>query len=201
MLQDKFLKRKQDILSKIDKSFKNKWDKRIFKLCQKINFLENYYTTSSCSGRIVLMIDQDKKKKGLFIKIYHDLISFNQLKKDLNKIIKKSKKSIKFKMESCILHVACKTLEDAQVLHDKAKLAGWKRSGIIASGKRFIIELNSTEKLEFPIIKNSKILVNDEFLKIIIRESNRKLNKSWGKIEGLRKLLEDNSYSKSPKYI
>ena len=167
MLKDKFLKRKQDVLSKIDKSFKNKWDKKIVKLCGKINCSGRYYTTSSCSGRVVLMVDDDKKKGNLFLKIYHDLISFNQLKKDLDEAIKKNKK-IKFKMEACILHVACKSLKDSQVLHDKAKLAGWKKSGIIALEKRFVVELNSTEKLEFPIIEKNKILVGHEFLKIVI---------------------------------
>ena len=86
MQQDKFVKRKQDILSKSDKSSKGNHDKKIIKLCEKINSLENYYTTSSCSGRVVLMIDQDKKEKGLFIKVYHNLITFKQLKDDLDKI-------------------------------------------------------------------------------------------------------------------
>ena len=188
MLKDEFLKRKQDVLSKIDKSHKGGCDEKILELCEKINSLSNYYTTSSCSGRVVLMLDKDKKKGNLFLKIYHNLISFNQLKRDLDKMIKESKK-IKFKMEPCILHVACRNLKDAQILHDKAKLAGWKKSGIIASEKRFVVELNSTEKLEFPIIKNRKILVDKEFLRIIVTESNKKLKKSWEKIEKLKEKI------------
>lgn len=218
MLKDKFLKRKQDVLSKIDKSFKSKWDEKIVKLCEKINCSERYYTTSSCSGRVVLMIDDDKKKGNLFLKIYHDLINFNQLKKDLMKIAslfpdinkkqltkedrglidsKKIRASdnergnlIKFKMEPCILHVACRSLEDTQKLYDKAKLAGWKKSGVIALERRFVVELNSTEKLEFPIIEKNRILVDDDFLKIVVIETNRKLKKSWEKIEKLINLLE-----------
>ena len=88
MLQDIFAKRKQAILAKQDKSSKGKWDEKIAGLCDKINKLDNYYTTSSCAGRVVLMINQDKKQKGLFLKVYHGLISFNQLKKDLEGIIK-----------------------------------------------------------------------------------------------------------------
>lgn len=184
MIKDNFSQRKKDVLSKIDKSSKNSWDEKIAKLCEKINSLENYYTTSSCSGRIVVMVDQDKKEKDLFMKVYHDLISFSQLKKDLNEIIKEK---IKFKLEPCILHVVCKTLKDAQRLLDKAKLSGWKRSGLISFAKNIVLELNSTEKLEFPIISGGKFIVDDEFLKIIVLESNKKLEKSWEKIE---KLLE-----------
>ncbi len=187
---NKFQQRKKDILSRKDKSHKNSWDEKITKLCDKINSLNNYYTTSSCAGRIVLIIEQNKKEKGLFKKVYHNLISFDELKKDLDKVIVGNKNLIKFKMEPCAIHVACKNLEDAQDLYDKAKLAGWKRSGIIASGSRFMVELNSTEKLEFPIIQNKKILVDDKFLKIVVEEANKKLEKSWEKIERLKSLIK-----------
>jgi len=183
-----FNQRKKDVLSRRDKSLRGKWDEKIVDLCEKINSLDDHYTTSSCAGRSVLIIDKIKKQSGLFVKVYHDLISFEQLKEDLNKVIL-SKEIIKFKMEPCALHVACKTLEDAQNLLDKAKLAGWKRSGIIATGDRFMVELNSTEKIEFPIIKDNNILVDDEFLKIVIEDSNNKLKRSWKKIEGLKKFL------------
>jgi len=134
------------------------------------------------------MLDRAKKESGLFIKIYHDLISFKKLKTDLNNVDKSD--LIKFKQEPCILHVACRTLKDAQELHDKAKLAGWKKSGIIASGKRFMLELCSTEKLEFPIMNKKKILVSDDFLKIVVKKSNENLKKSWGKINKLSSFIK-----------
>jgi tRNA wybutosine-synthesizing protein 3 len=205
MPRDIFLQRKKDVLSKKDKSSKARqslllnrpsvanpkasWDKKISDLCKKINSLDNYYTTSSCSGRIVLMINQDKKEKDLFFNVYHDLISFNKIKKDLECIFKKNKESIKLKLEPCALHVACRTLEDAQNFYNNVKLAGWKKFGVISFGHRFIVELTSTERLEFPIINSGKILVNDEFLKIIVDESNKKLKKGWLKIQKLHSLI------------
>jgi len=225
MPQDNFSQQKQDVLLRIDKSSKRSWDKKIAGLCEKINKKENYYTTSSCSGRVVLIIESDKKEHGLFVQVYHDLISLKQLKEDLNKIASfhsvinnkqliknpditnylaeksdkvdfgaiksraKRDELIKFKQEPCILHISCKTLEDAEKLIKKSQLAGWKKAGIVALGKRLIVELNSTEKLEFPIISNEKILVNEDFLKIIIKKSNKNLKKSWEKIERLKKSL------------
>ena len=82
-MTDRFDKRKKDVLSKLDKSHKNEWDEKIKKLCDKINAEKRYYTTSSCSGRAILMIEQDRKDKNLFISVYHDKISLKQLKKDL----------------------------------------------------------------------------------------------------------------------
>ncbi len=188
MVKDNFLKRKQDVLSKQDKSHKNSWDEKIAGLCDKINSSENYYTTSSCSGRIILMINQEKKDEGLFIEVYHDKISLKQLKEGLILALGKNKK-IKFKLEPCILHVACKTLEDAEELYNKAKIAGWKKSGIVGMKNGFTTELNSTERLEFPIIDRKKILVDDEFIKIFVDEANKKLEKSWLKIQKLQKLI------------
>jgi tRNA wybutosine-synthesizing protein 3 len=183
---DKFNQRKQDVLSKSDKSSIGKWDEKIVSLCKKINAKENYYSTSSCSGRIILMIDQEKKGEDLFLFVSHEKISFNQLKKELEPALKKNK-NIKFKLEPCIIHIACKTLEDAEKLYDIGKDAGFKRLGIIGTSHGFTFELNSTEKLEFPIIQNKKLLVDDEFLKIILEDANKKLEKSWEKIKKLEK--------------
>lgn len=191
MPRDNFLQRKKDVLSKLDKSSKGNWDENIKKLCEKINSLENYYTTSSCSGRIIIMIDQDKKADGLFIKSYHNKISFQLLKKDLNEISKNNKKLIKFKQEPCIIHIVCKDLEYAKIIYDKAKLIGWKKSGLIYWDKSIILEINSTEKLEFPIIKGKNILVNDAFLKILAKKSNKNLERGWERINRLSEIISN----------
>ena len=190
MVVDLFEKRKQDILTKQDKSSKKHFDEKILKLCQKINRRKDYYTTSSCAGRVLIIIDADKKEHGLFLWVSHNLISFKELKRVLNEIAKQiSNNLIKFKQEPCILHVVCRNLRDAQALLDKAKLAGWKKLGMIASEKRFVCELVGTEKLEFFIINKGKILVDDNYLKLIVKKSNENLKKSCFKIKKLDKLL------------
>ena len=251
---DSFLRRKTSVLSKIDKSYIGEWDKKIISLCNKINSNKNYYTTSSCSGRVVLMIDQNKKSHNLFLKISHELISFNWLKNNLNKIknkfdsvrsfgflpkfgnskklkgehfretnlfllktsgsasgvfddsrslsgnFKNSKlqiknnsgqskklktKLIKLKCEPPILHVVCRNLESASLLLEKAKSSGMKHSGIHCLGRNITLEIHSDDRLEFPIFNKNKILVDDNFLKLVAKESNKKLKKSWKMIENL----------------
>ncbi len=206
-----FQKQKKDILFKLDKSSIGKWDAKIISLCEKINSLENYYTTSSCSGRVVLIVDNAKKRPGLFVKVWHDLISFEGLKKSLEKCTTRrtpkslgQRKNIIFKQEPCILHVACNSLEQSLDFLKKARSVGFKRGGIISgerskskdfhvslvnSGKRFVLELIGTEKLEFPIIENGKILVDDEFLKMIVKKSNENLKKSWNRVVKLKNIL------------
>jgi tRNA wybutosine-synthesizing protein 3 len=182
-----FQQQKQKQLAKRDISNAGSWDRKILGLCNKLNKHPDYYTTSSCAGRIFLIIADEKKRPGLFVFRTHDKISLPQLKRELAKAKKSG--NIEFRQEPCILHAACKSLEDAQSLFDKAKFAGWKRSGIIATKKRFICELMSTEHLSLPIIQNKKILVDNEFLKILIQEANAKLERTWKKIKNLEKLF------------
>ena len=51
---DKFDKQKESALSGIDLSRKGSVDSSIVELVEFINKQNNYFTTSSCSGRIIL---------------------------------------------------------------------------------------------------------------------------------------------------
>jgi len=182
-----FERRKKNQLDKIDKSDKSSWDKPMLKLMEKINKNPNHYTTSSCSGRIVLIKESDKKKEGLFLFRTHDKVSMNELKKELSRI--KYAGLIYFKQESCILHVACKSLSNTQELLDLGKLAGWKKSGIISSNKRFVCELMGSEYISLPIMNNRKILVSENYLKLVTKEANKKLSRAWDKIQKLERAI------------
>jgi tRNA wybutosine-synthesizing protein 3 len=185
---DKFLRRKKQQLSKPDRSLKQDWDDKILNLCEKINKLDNYYTTSSCSGRVLVLKDVKEKKDDVIIGVWHDKINIELLKGRLNNI--EYKGIIYFKCEPCILHVACRTLEDAQKFIDLAsKIAGWKRYGIITSGRRFVVEINGTERIEFPIVNKGKVIVSNDFLKLIVDESNEKIEASWKKIQKLEESI------------
>jgi tRNA wybutosine-synthesizing protein 3 len=188
MVFDTFNRRKKNQLEKADKSLKQSWDKPILELCNKINKLDDYYTTSSCSGRILLIIDSKEKRDDLFVFVSHNIITLSELKKAIE-AANKTKKLIYFKQDPCILHVATRTLEHAQKIHDLAKLAGWKRCGIIASKDRYVVELNATERLEFPIMNNGEVLVDDKFLSLIVSEANKKLKSSWEKIDKLDSMI------------
>jgi len=190
MEKDNFEERKRRQLEMQDNSSIGKWDGKIKKLCDDINQNENYYTTSSCAGRIVLIKQAEKKQADLFLFRSHDKITFSKLRKELEKVMKSNKNDlVYFRQEQCILHVACRTLEDAQNLLDRAKQVGWKNSGIMASRERIILEMRSTEHIELPIINRGKLIVDDLFLKLLVSEANRKLEKTWEKIQRLDKSL------------
>ena len=48
---------------------------------------------------------------------------------------------VEFQQSCCILHIACKNLEDAFEILKKAKESGWQRSGIIGKKRNIVEEL------------------------------------------------------------
>jgi len=194
---------KKNALEKIDKSKKGAIDKDIKKLVDKINSFSCYYTTSSCSGRILLIsFPEDNKKYNVeWLFVSHDLVDFRTVKENLNKIIlnfknDNIKNDVWFREESTIMHVCCKTMEDASRLIEISKHIGFKRSGINAVHNRIILELVSTENMDTPVIKDGKLLVNDEYLKILVKEANKKLKRTKEKTKKLCNELHSLSSSR-----
>jgi len=152
-----------------------------------LNKSEDYISLSSCSGRIVLIKNVVKKGPGLFVLRTHDKVSFKELKKALNNY---SGEGLVYKQEACILHVACRDLETSMKLLRLAQESGWKQSGIISIGSnRVVVDLRSTEIISFLIHNGKKTLVDDDFLKNLVVESNNKLARTWKKIKKLEKSL------------
>jgi tRNA wybutosine-synthesizing protein 3 len=187
-MKSNFNEEKKRQLVRGDKSSIGSWDCKIKGLCNKINKKKNYYTTSSCAGRVVFLKYSDVKQEDAFLFRTHDKISFSELKKALLDAGEKYKGIIEFQQTSCILHVACGSIDDAQKIVNKAKESGWKRSGIMG-GKRNMVELHSTENISFPIMNNGKMLVDEDFLKLIVLQANEKLERVWQKIKRLEKII------------
>ena len=182
---------KKDILGKEDKSNVGGIDKPIIGLCDLINESEDYFTTSSCSGRITLIDDQEKKAPGVFLFRSHESVEFDELK---NGIVEASKKVseglVFFKQEPCLVVVSCKDSKKQWELFSEARNNGWKKSGILSVDRKLLVELMSSENISFPVIKDGEILVSDEMLKIVLEKANKNLEKGWDKIDRLKKLFE-----------
>lgn len=186
-----FLKQKQRTLNWKDQSKKGDWDKQIIPLLETINSFDNFYSTSSCAGRIsIIELDNPKRKdKANWTYVSHELSDFDSVKDSLSNFESISKAW--FKMESAIIHVCSKTLEDAKWLLNKAKEAGFKHSGILSiTDKRIIVEIFGSEKIETIIAKKDHILIDESYLKILVDEANEKLKLTRKKISILKKLLE-----------
>lgn len=184
---------KKVFLAKKDKSNKGSFDYRIIELCNDLNNKRDYFTTSSCSGRIVLIRESKKKMPGLILFRNHDIVDFNDLKRELSNIYnekKLKKEKIYFKQEPCLLVASCRDKNSQWKLFSSARNHGWKKSGILSLDKKFLVELISTENISFPIYDKGRILVDDFFLKIALKTSNVNLKKGWSKINRLREIIK-----------
>jgi tRNA wybutosine-synthesizing protein 3 len=174
-----FQQQKQNLLNKIDKSQKKSIDKGIIPLVNKINKKPNYYTTSSCSGRIIILARKSHKKQDTKWHFStHSTTTFKQVKDSLNSI---PKQELWFRQEPLILHVCCKALEDAKKLLNTARDV-FKRSGIITLNKRIVLEIIGSDALYTLIARNGKLLINDSYLKDLVKEANKKMKNNKKKI-------------------
>jgi tRNA wybutosine-synthesizing protein 3 len=182
-----------DKLYKPDRSRKGNVDKPIISLIEYLNSLENFYTTSSCSGRIYLLTESDKKPDVKWLYVSHEKVSIKNILDALSEeeLTKYSKDQIWLRQENLILHVACRTLEDANRILRISRDIGLRRSGIIADSKIIIVEICSTEKMDVPVAEKGKLLVTEAYIKLITTIANQKFLKGREKLEKLEKEIRE----------
>ncbi|MBN1156342.1 hypothetical protein JXA85_01905 [Candidatus Woesearchaeota archaeon] len=177
---------KKQILSKKDKSSIQGIDPGIKKLVNLINSHKDYYTTSSCAGRIQLILQGKKKCDSEWLLKSHKMVLLKDVKKALKQY---AQGELWFRQEAMILHVCCRTVEAANLILNFARQQGFKRSGIMAMNRRTIVEILSQEKVDTIIGLDGKIVVDDNYLELLIRIANSKLKSNIKKIKNLEKSL------------
>jgi tRNA wybutosine-synthesizing protein 3 len=171
-------------LYKPDKSRKGDVDKPIIPLIDYINKLDNYYTTSSCSGRIMLLTQAEKKPDVKWLYVSHEKVTLKNIMKTL---VNPPEEMVWLRQENLILHVACRTIDDANKLLKISRDIGLRRSGIIADSNIIIVEICSTEKMDVPVSKNGKLIVSNDYIKTIVKIANEKFLKGREKLKSLEK--------------
>lgn len=182
-----FEKAKNEMLDKLylpDRSKKGNVDEPLREFIDLINNHENYYTTSSCSGRISIFTDHDAKIKSgaewLFVS--HEQVSFEQLEPSLEQL---PESMVSFRSEGLILHVACKTFDDAVKFMIFCQNNGFKHTGIIAATKRYIVQVMGVERFDAPIAREGKLMVEKSYVRFLLDEANKKLAKTHQQINRL----------------
>ena len=190
---DRFAKEKSDFLKKKDKSKKGCVDKDIKEIADEINSKKDYYTTSSCAGRIVLLEMKSRKKNECsWIFIKHNKIKHNELfnaLKNYNKN-KKIKNQIWFKQQPLILHVASRNLEAANKLLEVSRKI-FRRAGIIGiTNRKVMIEIIGDERLE-TIIANKNFVADESYIKELVKYANENFIENKRKSDRFLKILEE----------
>ena len=175
-----FDKSKNSVLEKLekqDKSRKGYIDEEASPVVRALNKTHDFYTTSSCSGRISLFREAKNKKKydsgWLFVK--HGPVIFEEISEALKKV---PLDTVWFRQETPIFHVACRNQEKALELLKTCRDLGFKHSGIIGINKRVMVEIIFNEKMDCPISENNELLVTNEHLSLLINKANEKLRRN-----------------------
>ena len=192
-----FDKQKQKYLAELesglrDKSKKGFIDAEIKDLVTAINVHADYYTTSSCSGRILLYsISPDRKKNETeWILVSHQEILLSEISEKLKSVNNISLGVVFFRFEPLILHIVCKDLDAAQELLRLCNTAGLKHSGAISLGERIVVEIVGNDRLDAPVAKDGNLLITSDGISHFVADANEKMKQNLERIERLQKEME-----------
>lgn len=165
---------------------KEEVDEKIIPLLEILNSSDCFVTSSSCSGRIVLLELRKGKEDSSFYRKWHDKVTFKDVMDALSQY--NNDKMLWFKVESFILHVYAKDIEHAKQFLRIAREAGVKRGGIIYIKKFPIIEVFGTEHMAIPMY-DGEILVNEEYVRYITHMANKLLTRNHKRLDRFTQIL------------
>ena len=113
-----FLNNKQQTLSQIDRSKKGSIDAPIVALIDQINTSPQCYTTSSCSGRIIVFSEKEGENKlnCKWIFTSHKECTLEEVMQALRDKVTYEDKVITLKFEPLILHICCTDMESSKAI-------------------------------------------------------------------------------------
>jgi len=173
-------------------------DEEIAPIINRINNFDDFFTTSSCSGRIVLIClpEIGAKREAKFIGKWHRPVTKEEvlaaIKLKWREGITKGRE-IWLLSQSPILHVACRDLEKAKALLRIAIESGFKYSGIKAissKDRKVAVEIMSTERMDVPLGKDGLMFCSEAHLDFIISKANFMLERGKEKLKRLASLYQ-----------
>ncbi|AJF62061.1 TPA: hypothetical protein HA239_05630 [Candidatus Woesearchaeota archaeon] len=177
---------KKQALNKLDKSKKGEIDVQILSLIKKVNKNPDYYTTSSCAGRVMILKESERKDGVEWVFSSHEAVKYSEIGRHLADV---PEETLWFRMEPPIFHVCCRDINAAETLIKIANNSGFRRSGIIGIKKRIIVEILFPEKMDAPISEKGSMIVEEAYLKRLIYYANSKLKKTRKKLKIFEELF------------
>jgi len=184
-----FLQAKERAMESLKKAIEKKEvDEKAIPIIKKLNGIDEFFTTSSCSGRIVILeIPSLGNKVGAkFLGKWEDNIALDDIKNALGKA---REGEIWLLAQPPIFHVSASDLDAAYRLIKAAKQSGFKNSSIRAIGKRVAVEISSTEEMDVPLGIDGKLLCDEKYLSLLVSLANEIMERAKNKLSILEKNL------------
>mgnify|MGYP003880104415 FL=1 len=167
------------------------FDKDMLSLVEEINKHPEMYTTSSCSGRIVLLKASKpwNKNNVTILGKWHEKVSLEEVTKNIKPCNKDS--GLWLILQSPIIHVSCKNIETAIKLVRKARSCGFRYSSTFSKGNAGIfVEIMGSERIDLPLIIEDKVIINPESLNKLLEYLNTMLKNIKTKIQRLSEAVK-----------
>ncbi|XP_032420964.1 tRNA wybutosine-synthesizing protein 3 homolog isoform X3 [Xiphophorus hellerii] len=163
-----FSRIKTQSLSRLDLSKKGSVDEDIEHVVSLLNSCEQFFTTSSCSGRIILIdgaagSSDAHKQNCVWLFVSHQKCTCDDLMSGLSRACGDAV----LKFEPFVLHVQCRRLEDAQLL-----------------------AVRSTHGLEVPLSRHGKLLVDEDYIQFLTQIANQKMEENLRRVQRLFQNLQ-----------
>jgi len=198
-----FEDRKNKILSSnLDFSPKGSIDSAVVNLLELLNRNNDHYSTSSCSGRITIMLQKKNSNRGgTWGLISHAKTTPDVVTNTINNITSRTNISdhdiTMFRFEPLVLAVVCRDLHAAKNLLELAISAGFKESGIRVVKDRIMVTIRTSLRLEAPVASGNRTLVSEEYLNVLTQMANDKLEENWKRLHSFEKSLTQQMLNQS----
>ena len=194
MVKDSWDNHRDVVLSKSDKSFKQSVDAPVKRIVDIVNSAGDFFTTSSCSGRIMLIheADSEKRKNGAsFLFVSHDVVEPKR-SYELLQLCGGLRGNVFLKLEPLIIHIECRNLDLAvALLHRMKEENEFKHTSIVsARGNKFIASIKAVVKLEIPVVFDGVVLLDGDLLEKYLGIANGRMSENFDAIARLEYLLE-----------
>ena len=164
-------------------------DEGVISVLNSLNSHPDIFTTSSCAGRIQLIVlpDIGRKDSVELRKKWHRPVEFQEVKDAITNLEVPPDSIVILQGQSPIFHVSCRTMELAQKFRGIVHSKGWKYSSLITGNEdKWIVEVLSASRIDNLLFRDGVIdPPSDDRLKFIIEESNKILIKAQSRLEAL----------------
>ncbi|HHF58823.1 MAG TPA: hypothetical protein ENL44_01310 [Thermoplasmatales archaeon] len=184
-----FLRLREKALKSLEKAIQEeKVDEDIIDILNILNRNKDIFTTSSCSGRAVIIeVPYPGAKPGArFLGKWHRRVE----KEDVYRSLESARNGfLMFMVHPPIIHAVVKDPLLGEKLVKAALSSGFKNSGMRGIKGKIVVELRSTERMDVLIGKDRKLLVDDEYIEVLCEMANLMLEKGKRKLHVLKEYL------------
>ena len=164
-------------------------DEDVISVINSFNSHPDIFTTSSCAGRIQLIIlpDIGRKDSVQRRKTWHREVTIDDVEGAISELEIPDNSIVILQTQSPIFHLSCRTLELAIKLRGIVHGQGWKYSSLITGNdEKWNVEILSANRIDNLLFRKGVISPPDKGrLNFIIEESNKILVRAQARLEAL----------------